>query len=578
MTNIVAFPCAKSSVWKLLENDLHASTEPKGVLNVYSEVSTIGRLLPGLACDPLTIAANEHGVKVDLASTFIGAAALCSRVVVHDIAALNELGCVVDGHVLWVPQQFLREQLRKSEEDMVAWMQDGVSLCANTALGRTFVSSQWTVVKPEDMRVVLQQVSSEVFEYWAPNSAQDRARYQSALQYCGVEQHTVDARWDSGDANVVWNDIFHTLETTRNHQQWTNQRASLKGTAEIGKLLARLANELEGSLLKRTMWATLSQVCPAMDDQQMRSIFSALVENTFEDTDTYTVMSALVDWVVKCEMDQQMGKTSALDTSHSETCQQILNRLCYAQWKDQPTASNQLMALATATKHIEECTKEALKLCARINFTSQDIVDLSKVAPQLLLEAFKISTPAPISDIFVPVAESLGLKKTWDNSNNCAQFANTLLALMDKGWAKDAADLDPKHMWEGTDEQINRGLSWVLMVEELAFEDEMESSKALATQWPRLVDAALKLNSNFATQALWLFSQENDVPTIVYETLISKGADLRAPVAFGPTEATLGEAVLRKTDSLPLKAVIRRELAQDKFGASNVVGITRKFE
>lgn len=377
---------------------------------------------------------------------------------------------------------------------------------------------------------------------------------------------------------MVWNDIFHTLETTRNHQQWTNQRASLKGTAEIGKLVARLANELEGSLLKRTIWATLSQVCPAMDDPQMRSIFSAVVDNTFADTDTYTVMSALVDWMVKCQIDQQMGKTSALDTSHSETCQHILNRLCYAQWKDHPTPSNQLMTLATATKHTEECTEEALKLCARINFTSQDIVDLSKVTPQLLLEAFKTSNPAPISDIFVTVADSLSLKRTWDNSNNCAQFANTLLALMDKGWAKDAADLDPKHMWEGTDEQINRGLSWVMMVEELAFEDEMETSKALATQWPRLVDAALKYNPEFATQALWLLCEHDTVPSIVYETLIDKGADLQTSAPFGSRQGVLGEAVLRKTDSMPLKALIRRELAQDKFGASNVVGITRKFE
>lgn len=187
MSNIISFPSAQSSTWSLLKNDLHASDEPKGLLNVYSEVSTIGRLLPGLACDPLTIAASEQGLKVDLASTFIGAAALCSHVVVHDIAALNKLGCVVDGHVLWVPQQFLREQLRKSEEDMVAWMRDGVAVCANTALGRPGTSTQWTVVQPEDMRVVLQQVSSDIFEYWAPNSVQDRARYQSALQYCGVE-------------------------------------------------------------------------------------------------------------------------------------------------------------------------------------------------------------------------------------------------------------------------------------------------------------------------------------------------------------------------------------------------------
>lgn len=570
MSNIVAFPSAKSSVWTLLEDDLHASTEPKGLLNVHAEVSTIGRLLPGLACDPLTANANA---EMTLASTFTGSAALCTRVFVHDLPSLNELGCTVDGHVLWVPQQFLREQLKKSNEEIVAWMQEGVSACANTALGRPCAPSQWSVVEPHEIRAALQHVSSEVLEHWAPNAAQDRARYQSALNHCGVEQHTVNAQWDSGDANVVWGEIFHTLETTRTHQQWTNQRVSMKGVAQIGAVLAGLANELEGALLKHTIWATLAHVCPAMNDQQLRSIFAAVADHLNSDSDVDTVMGALVDW--KLEYDLR-PTTMQLGVRHAETCEQIRNRLCYAQWKDHPTPSNQLMALATATRHEEECSEEARKLCARINFTSQDIVDLSNVAPQLLLEALK-SSPTPTDDIFNTVANSF-LNPQWDHANNCAQFTNTLLALMDKGWAKDAADLDPKHMWEGSDEQINRGLSWVSVVEEFAFEDEAEGGQALAKQWPRLVDAALKINPKFATQALWLFSQENDVPAVVYETLIGKGADLRAPVAFGPTQATLGEAVLRKTDSMPLKTLIRRELAQDKFGASNVVGITRKFE
>lgn len=576
MTNIISFPSAKSSTWALLENDLHASDEPKGLLNVYAEVTTVGRLLPSLACDPLTVSTSEEGLRVNMASTFTGAVALCSRVVVHDLAALNPLGCVVDGHVLWVPQQYVRELMRKGEEDLVAWMQDGVSLCANMALGRDTHSNNWNTITPEQMRVVLSD-TPEVFEHWAPNPDQDCARYQSALQYCGVEEHAVEALWDSGDANVAWGEIFQTLETTRNHQQWANQRASIKGAPEIGKLLARLTNELEGALLKRTIWTTLSHMCPAMDDQQLKSIFLAVVEHTFADSDTYSVMSALVDWKIECETYQKMGKMHPLGASHSETCKKILNRLCYTQWKDHPTPSNQLMALATATEHEEECSEEALKLCARINFSSQDIVDLADVAPQLLLEAFKTSSPPPISDIFVTVADSLGLKKTWDNSNNCAQFANTLIALMEKGWATQSTNLDAQLMYDGTDEQIHCGLSWVMMVEELAFEDEIETTKALATQWPRLVDAALIHNPEFATQALWLLCEHDAVPSVVYETLIAKGANLQTSAPFGSRQGVLGEAVLHKTDSLPLKALIRRQLSQEKFGTSNVVGI-RKFE
>lgn len=580
MTNIVAFPTAKSSTWKRLEDDLHASSDPKGILNVHAEVSKIGRLLPSLACDPLTISAHEQGISVAPASTFTGAAALCSRVVVHDLPTLNDLGCVADGHMLWVPQNYVREILRKSQEDVVAWMQEGVSLCANMALGRDFQSTHWNAVTTERMRVLLQDMP-DVLEHWAPDPTQDRARYQSALNYCGVEQHSIkqhniEQQWNSGDANVVWGEILNTLETTRNHQQWTNQRVAMKGVTEIGKLLAQLANELEGSLLKRTIWTTLSHVCPAMDHQQLKSIFSAVVDNTFADSDVNTVMDALVSWQVACDLYQEHGTVRALDANHSETCREILNRVWYAQWKDQPTPSNQLMALATATRHEEECSNEALKLCGRINFSSQDIVDLAHAAPQLLLEALKSSNPHPTSDIFKVVADNV--LKSWDHSKNCAQFANTLIALIDKGWATHSTDLDPKYMWEGTNEQMDRGLSWVGVVEELAFQDECENSKALATQWPRLIDAALKHNPKFATQALWLLCEHNDIPSVVYETLINKGADLHAVVAFGPTEAVLGEAVLRKTDSLPLKALIRRQLSDEKFGATNVVGITRKFE
>lgn len=572
MTNIISFPSAKSSIWKILEDDLHASNEHKGLLNVHSEVSLIGRLLPSLACDPINLTTSEQGLKVDPASTFTGATALCSRVFVHDLPTLNDLGCVVDGHVLWVPQHCVREHLSKSEEDLVSWMQEGVSLCAHKALGRPIQSTNWSVVEPEQMRTVL---PPEVFEYWSPHPIQDRIRYESALNYCGVEQHTVDGKWDSGDANVAWSEIFSTLETTRSHQQWTNQRAALKGAPEIGKLLARLANELEGALLKRTIWTTLSHVCPSMDDQQLKSIFLAVVDNTFAESDMDTVMSALVDWKLACDLYQEFETMRSLGANHSETCREILNRVCYAQWKDQPTPSNQLMALATATRHEEECSNEALKFCGRINFSSQDIVDLAHVAPQLLLEAFKSSNPHPTTDIFGVVADSV--LKQWDHSKNCAQFANTLITLMDKGWVKDAADLNPKIMWEGTDEQINRGLSWVGVVEELAFQDEYENSKALATQWPRLVDAALKLNSEFSTQALWLLCEQKDVPSLVYETLINKGANLHAPVAFGSTPTMLGEAVLRNTASVSLKALIRRELSQ-KDGGTNVVGINRKFD
>lgn len=575
MTNIISFPSAKSSTWKRLEDDLHASNEPKGVLNVYAEVTTVGRLLPSLACDPLTISTSEQGVSVNLASTFTGAVALCSRVLVHDLPALNSLGCVADGHVLWVPQHHLRELLRKGEEELIAWMQDGVSLCAHIALGRAHQSTHWNTITPEQMRVVLND-TADVFEHWAPNRAQDCARYQSALQYCGVEEHTVEALWDSGDANVAWSEIFNTLETTRNHQQWTNQRVAIKGAPEIGKLLARLTNELEGDLLKRTIWTTLSGVCPAMDDQQLKSVFLAVVDHTFADSDVNTVMSALVDWKVECDAYQETGKMDSLGARHSETCERMLNRLCYAQWKDHPTPSNQLMALATATEHTEECSEEALKLCARINFSSQDIVDMAHVAPQLLLEAFKSSNPPPTADLFVAVADSF-LKNPWDHSNNCAQFANTLLALMEKGWATQSTNLDAQLMWEGTDEQIHCGLSWVFMVEELAFQDELETSKALAIQWPRLVDAALKHNAEFATQMLWLLCEHDTVPSVVYETLIAKGANLQTSAPFGSRPDVLGEAVLHKTDSLPLKAVLRRQLSQEKFGTSNVVGI-RKFE
>ena len=574
MTNILSFPTAKSSTWKLLEEGLQATSDPKGALNVHAEVSKIGRLLPSLACDPLPT--NEHGVPVSLASTFTGAAALCSRVLVHDLPALNPLGCVTDGHVLWVPQNQLPDLLRKSEDDLVAWAQDGVTLCANIALGREQYPTYWNAIAPQQLRALLQH-TPHVFEQWAPHPAQDRARYQSALRLCGVEEHAVETVWDSGEANAAWGEILRTLETTRAHQQWTNQRVAVKGAPEIGKVVAGLTHQLEGALLKRALWTALSQMCPAMDEQQLNSIFLAAADHLNSDNDVDTVMGILVEWQVECDNYRENGKMDSLGADHSETRQHMLHRLSYAQWKDHPTPSNQLMTLVTAPQHQDECSKEALKLCARVPLSSQEIVDLAHLAPQLLLEAFSTSTPPPTADLFMVVAASF-VNHPWEHSNNCAPFANTLIALLEKGWAKNATDLAADTEWDGSDEQIDRGLSWMFMIEDLAGHDEDQTRNALEAHWPRLVDAALSLNPNFATQLLWLLCEHEPVPALVYETLIAKGANLQTPAPFGSRQDLLGDAVLRKTDSVSLKSLIRRQLSDAKFGTTNVVGIGRKLE
>ena len=252
MTNIIPLHPVKKPSSSILMDDfvallkLEESTVrgEKSRTNVWKDVIFNAYSLPVLAMDPLCV----HNEKIYFASTFEGAAALCTQIFVHDLPQLSAFGpALYDGHMLYVSlSEFNARIINKNS--CAQWLRDGCGAIAAHALGMVR-ETQWVHVDAQKVREIMHAPQIDV-SWWDANPHRDAYRYFSAIKHmCAPLEENIPeispCDLNAGVVNQEWQSALNAWNAFHQSSEWNTRLTQKSGFREAGRLLGNILKTIE---------------------------------------------------------------------------------------------------------------------------------------------------------------------------------------------------------------------------------------------------------------------------------------------------------------------------------------------
>lgn len=550
MSNVVAFPDAANPMdgfvrqLNISQNTLKGEKTP---LNVYREVAQYAECLPIVAMDHLTQTDNQ----IHFAGTFEGAAALCSKFIVHDCPQLSQFGgAFFDGHAVIVSQSELNTQMSKGEDSVCAWLRDGCAACAAQALGLERPTN-WMYVDSKRLRPVMEALGAT---QWDANPPQDAYRYASAIEKLSgnVPVFNVPVCVLDGATNKQWGTVLSAWDEFHTSAEWNILRTNKAGPREIGRLLGKTLNPVTWSMLDERfvhlLVRTFSEGLNGLNEDDKIAIARPAAE-------AFTTKKRIVSMVNALSTFSNEIVTMQRRESN-QTWHNMLARCHYAQFLDSKDPADQIVALATyincAIGNPDQLKQLLMDKVSLHSYTKQQMNILAQYQPQTLQH---IDLPNPDDGTMVyNLLEAMlcVVNPPSDKDISSSEYLTLLTTLTEKGWAGFNVNLT----------SVSTQDTWVKLVMLMEIK-----GKSAEDHLPSLIAAAQQYNPHFASElCAALMRNTHSTPTTV-QTVIEAGVNWNHVC----NEKSLAEWVFANPNMpLPIKTQARRALQETGLG-ENIV-------
>lgn len=570
MNNVIAFPSATPVSVEvpvplmdvlLKKLEVSASKEDNNPLNLPYEMLMHARTLPIIAMDAMC----QTDGYIHFAYTFEGAAALCTRLMVHnnkDLAAFG--GAIFDGHGLLVSFDELKKQFSNHWYDARQWLREGCGACAAQALGvQRDPSTQWTYVDPEQLRPIM-SAPEMAFVSWQPNPAQDSYRYTTAIEklsggLVGQFPSAPEVALDSGSINKQWATVLTAWDQFHNSKEWNAIRTQKCGNPEIGRLLGKTLDSITlPSLQERFVHLLVREFAgPLNDHDRIQIVKSAITPNVTSKSNIASMVNAI---------STLMSPTKVLQEQEIE---HAWHKIVALSWYARYTQSQDLADLMVASavqmsgnedKDGKEILQRMMDECFQSHSYSPDQLNaLSQYAPRAFYNKNVLTTPDDGTTVFNMLKQMKCLALTPREHSfqlQAHEFIPMITECVKNGWG--GYNLD-------TTNGANQ-LNWTRLI------TLSKSYQAYADQLPDLLAAAHTHNPDFASDlcAALMNAQYDD--STVTQILIDSGVNWEQQCK-GKSLAQLVFA--NEHMPLSIKTQARRAL-QETGLAENIVPFTKK--
>lgn len=388
MTNIVSLHTPKEEIKpliatlndfvELLKLDPLTVQGKKGRAKTWKEIPLNSLYLTTLAMDPISV----HEDKMYFASTFEGAAALCTQVLVHDIPELSVFGATLyDGHMLYVSLSEFNTRIN-NKNSCTQWLREGCGANAAHALGMQY-QTQWTAVDPQNVRKILR--SSEVdFIWWDADPQQDAYRYFSAItQLCApLDQDIVHinvSELNKGFSNEEWQSVLNAWSAFHQSSEWNARLIKKDGIEVAARLLGDMLNTItQENLEERFIQLILRTFTPDLEEDEKVKIAPvvATILNTKEK------IKNLIEGLIA--VNKPLDYAHELQRNH--VWRTSLAYTWYGRFLDSKDDRDQAVALAAYASLSGKMDQFRVLLNSlnRSNFSHEHLNVLSQTAPQVI--------------------------------------------------------------------------------------------------------------------------------------------------------------------------------------------------
>lgn len=394
--SIVNFPSSVDPMAVLLKKlNVAPSPDDNNALNLPYSMLVHSRALPIIAMDAMC----QTDDNIHFAYTFEGAAALCTRLMVHnnpDLAALG--GAIFDGHGLLVSFDELKKQFSTNWYDARQWLREGCGACAAQALGaQRDPSPHWTYVSSEQLRPIL-DTEEMGFILWRPNAQQDAYRYTTAIEklsggLVGKFPSAPEVALDSGSVNKQWATVLSAWDHFHNSKEWNAIRTQKSGNSEIGRLLGKTLDAITfPSLQERFVHLVVREFAQTLSTQDcIQIVKSAITPNVTTKGDIASMVNAISSITSPIAVTQQQ------EIEHA--WHKIVALSWYARYTQSQDPADVMVASAIQMSGNED--KEGKEILQRMmddhfqshSYSQDQLNALSQYAPRAFYNKNVLNTP-----------------------------------------------------------------------------------------------------------------------------------------------------------------------------------------
>lgn len=422
---------------ELLKLDKMTVQGEKGRVKTWKDISLNSLDLTTLAMDPISV----HEDKMFFASTFEGAAALCTQILVHDIPELSAFGATLyDGHMLYVSLSEFNTRIN-NKNACAQWLRNGCAANAAYTLGMEY-ETQWTAVDPQHVREILHSPEIGLI-WWDADPQHDAYRYFSALQQLCAPldkdiPHITACDLSKGSINEDWSSVLQAWNAFHQSSAWNTRLTQKDGIDVAGRLLGEMLNTItQENLEERFIQLILRTFIPHLDDDQTVKI--APVVATI--LNTKGKIANLVEGLV--------AVTKPLDYAHEFQNNHIwktsLAHTWYGRFLDSKDDRDQAVALAAYASLSGEHAHQLRLLLNSLdtsNFSHEHLNVLSQTEPQTI-QWNQYTTPDDGSVVNNLLSDYKCLLAQRKGSTALApsDYMQNIIDLIERGWVGFNADL-----------------------------------------------------------------------------------------------------------------------------------------
>lgn len=545
---------------ELLKLDELTVKGEKGRVKTWKDISLNSLHLTTLAMDPISV----HNDQMYFASTFEGAAALCTQILVHDIPELSAFGATLyDGHMLYVSLSEFNTRIN-NKNACTQWLRNGCGANAAYALGMEY-ETQWTAVDPQNVREILHAPEIDLF-WWHADPQHDAYRYFSAIQQLCAPldkdvPHVETCDLSKGYLNEEWQSVLNAWNAFHQSSAWNTRLTQKDGIQTAGRLLGEMLNTItQQNLEERFIQLVLRTFTPHLDNDEAVKIAPVVAEIL----KTKRQIMRLVDGLVAINKPLEY----AHDYQNTNIWRTSLTYAWYGRFLDTQDQRDQAIALAAA---ISSSGKNENQFRALLNsldcttFTHEQLNVLSQTEAHVVpWNQYTADNGMVLNNLLSDYKYLLAQRKdttTFTPSN----YMQNIIDLIDNGWLGFNSDLKIP--------QVQKMWTDAFMMTEQGYSDDPDVAKKV----PLLLSTTQRQAPDFASHLFISLLHHKNYSLLMTARTTKMLFDAGANWNTALYEKTLAQEVV-DCDHMPITLKIEaRRAIQEHNRNKTVVQLVKKL-